>query len=68
MKEPFSVNFFIRHEDEKFAWRPMHAVPRVGDKCVFNNVRYKVAIVEWCMDLDASSCGKQRINIGLEKI
>jgi hypothetical protein len=68
MKEPFSVHFFIRREEDAFAWRPMHGFPQVGDKCVFKDVRYTVAIVEWCMDTDASVFGKQRINIELEKV
>lgn len=64
--KPFSVNFFIRFENPKFAYRPMDQVPRIGDKCVFDDKRYVVSVVEWCMDLDASSVGNQRVNIELE--
>lgn len=68
MTKNFSVNFFKRFSDDRIAYRSMHAVPRIGDKCVFEDKRYLVAIVEWCMDLDATTFGAQRINIELEEI
>ena len=61
----FAVNFFIRGVLAQFAHRGMSAVPRVGDKCVFNETRYAVATVEWCMD-DGND--RQRINIELEAV
>ncbi|WP_157266382.1 hypothetical protein [Azohydromonas aeria] len=62
-----AVNFFLRHKSGTFAFRRLPFVPRVGDKCVFNEVRYQVAIVEWCMDEDATDVGV-RVNVELEPV
>ena len=66
MLYPLTVNFFIRGKARQAAFRRMPACPQVGDKVVFNDVRYKVAIVEWCMDEDATSDNSQRVNIEME--
>lgn len=66
--KPIAAHFFIRFQDGQMAYRSMSDVPRVGDKCVFDEKRYVVAAVEWCMDLDASSIGNQRVNIELEPL
>ena len=59
-----AVNFFIRYKDKQFAYRTMFMVPRVGDLCVFDEVRYRVEVVEWCLDLDATEVGL-RVNVEL---
>ena len=59
-----AVHFFIRYKDKQFAYRTMFMVPRVGDLCVFDEVRYRVEVVEWCLDLDATEVGL-RVNVEL---
>lgn len=66
-----AVHFFIRYKDKQFAYRRMFfayrrmfMVPRVGDLCIFDEVRYRVWVVEWCLDLDATEVGL-RVNIEL---
>ena len=58
------VYFYIRYKDEQFAYRRMFMVPRIGDLCVFNEARYQVEVVEWCLDLDAIEAGV-RVNVEL---
>lgn len=65
LKISASVNFFIRYKDGLFAIRTMYMVPRVGDLCVFNEVRYRVEVVEWCLDTDATEIGVPRLNVEL---
>lgn len=52
-----SVHFFIRYTDKQIAYRRMYMVPRVGDLCVFDFVRYQVEVIEWCLDKEAYSRG-----------
>lgn len=59
-----AVNFFIRYKDKRFALRRMFMIPRAGDVCVFDEVRYRVAVVEWCLDRDATEVGV-RVNVEL---
>lgn len=59
-----AVHFFIRYTDKQFAHRRMFMVPRVGDLCVFDEVRYRVEVVEWCLDTDATEVGV-RVNVEL---
>ena len=69
MIHSFGVNFFLRRKTGRYAYRSMDAVPRIGDKIVFDEVRYTVAIVEWCLDEDASRIpGQARVNIEIEKV
>lgn len=65
LKSSASVYFFLRHKDGRFAVRTMYMVPRVGDLCVFNEVRYRVEVVGWCLDTDATEIGVPRVNIEL---
>ena len=58
------VHFFIRHTERQFAYRRMFLVPRIGDLCVFEDVRYLVEVVEWCLDKDATEIGT-RVNVEL---
>ncbi len=60
-----SVNFFIVGKGRQFARRSMYHVPRVGDVCVFCDLRYRVIRVEWCLDEDATALGV-RVNVELE--
>lgn len=60
----YGVTFYKRHEDQRIAYRRLDGVPRVGDLCVFNEKRYTVAVVEWCLDVDATDHGT-KINIEL---
>ncbi len=59
---PISANFFILGETGTFAIRRLPECPRVGDRVVFNDVRYDVVRVEWCLDVDATERGV-RVNI-----
>jgi hypothetical protein len=67
MDHTAAVNFFLRRKAGQFAFRRLPFVPRVGDKCVFHEVRYRVAIVEWCLDEDATERGV-RVNVELEPL
>jgi len=62
----FSVNFYLRGVDKQFAHRTLPDAPSVGDVCVFNEKRYRVWQVEWCLDADASPIGFTRINVDME--
>ena len=64
LRRSASVNFFIRHKAGQFATRRMYMVPCVGDLCVFDEVRYLVEVVEWCLDTDATEIGV-RVNVEL---
>lgn len=61
------VHFFFRNKPLLFAYRRMYAAPRVGDICVFNETRYAVDGVEWCLDEDATDVGT-RLNIELKAL
>lgn len=63
--KPISANFFIRGKNGCFAQRAMSHVPQIHDICVFNEIRYVIDGIEWCMDHDASNLGNQRVNIEL---
>lgn len=62
-----TVNFFVFGKDKQFARRVMFHIPRIGDICVFMDVRYSVVRVEWCMDEDATVFGV-RVNVELAAI
>jgi hypothetical protein len=62
-----AVNFFIVGKPAQWAYRRMYQVPRVGDRCVFNDVRFDVLRVEWCLDDDATEIGV-RVNVELKKV
>jgi len=64
---PFAINFYIRGKPGQFAFRRLAAVPPVGDLCVFNDIRYEVRRVEWCLDVDATEVGT-RINVELASV
>lgn len=59
-----AVNFFLIGEKRQFAFRRMWHVPRIGDQCVFDDVRYRVENIEWCMDEGATEVGI-RVNVEL---
>jgi hypothetical protein len=63
----FAVYFFVLGKAEQFAFRRLGSVPRNKDICVFNEKRYLVDRIEWCLDNDATECGT-RINVELTKI
>lgn len=67
MKDTFALNFFIVNDSQQFAYRRLYAVPTEGDYCVFEERRYKVVKIEWCLDDDACPVGT-RINIELEPV
>ena len=67
MKEKISANFFLKGKARQFAFRGMYHCPRVGDLAVFDDVRYTVLRIEWCMDEGACNLGGQRVNIELEE-
>lgn len=60
----FVINFFLTGKPARFAYRRLVSVPRIGDLCVFNETRYEVKHVEWCLDDDATERGTL-INIDL---
>jgi hypothetical protein len=62
-----AVNFFLVGIAAQFAYRRLYHVPRVGDRCVFNEVRYEVTRIEWCLDEDATTYGI-RVNVELQKL
>lgn len=64
--EPFAVNFFIRHKTNQFAFRRLPSVPQLGSVLVFNDHRYVVEAVEWCLDHAATDRGV-RINIEMSE-
>lgn len=67
--DKFSINFFILGQIQQFAHRALSQVPSIGERCVFNNIRYEVVIVEWCLDEDATHSSRQaRINIELKPL
>lgn len=67
--EKFAINFFIVGQVNQFAYRALTQVPSVGQRCVFNDKRYEVVMVEWCLDEDATNSSRQaRINIELNPI
>lgn len=52
-----------------FARRILTQVPSVGDKVVFNDERYNVTLVEWCLDEDATNYEYQAlINVVIEPV
>jgi len=56
------------YRDRQFAFRALSQCPAVGERCVFNDIRYVVSVVEWCLDDDASNLGGTRVNIELEEL
>ncbi len=69
MIRPISANFFIRFNDGQFAFRSLSQCPAIGERCVFGDKRFVVAVVEWCLDLDASNhAATTRVNIELEEV
>jgi polyphosphate kinase 2 (PPK2 family) len=62
-----AINFYILGEAKRYAFRRMYHVPRIGDFCVFNDVRYEVARVEWCLDEGATERGV-RVNVELKAV
>ncbi|MDC5207000.1 hypothetical protein OHX04_15685 [Acinetobacter baumannii] len=67
--EKFSINFFIVGQVQQFAFRALTQVPAIGQRCVFNEKRYNVVMVEWCLDEGATNSSRQaRINIELEPV
>ncbi len=64
MDDSAAVNFFLPDARRQFAFRRMTFVPRVGDICVFDEERYEVDSVEWCLDENATEYGV-RVNVEL---
>jgi hypothetical protein len=62
-----AVNFYILAKAGRYAFRRMYHVPRIGDFCVFSDVRYEVARVEWCLDEGATERGV-RVNVELKAV
>ena len=63
----YAVHFFITGKAGQFAFRRLSGVPTNNDVCVFDEKRYIVCGIEWCLDEDATEYGT-RINVELTKI
>lgn len=57
---------FFRGNSTVFAFRRLLYVPRRGEIVVFNDVRYVVSHVEWCLDENASTLGGLKVNIEIK--
>lgn len=65
-KNSYAINFYLKNVCEQFARRILTQVPHRGDRVVFNDHRYHVERVEWCLDENATNGVYQaRINIEL---
>jgi len=65
----FSINFYIVGEVNQFAYRALTQVPMIGQRCVFNEKRYEIIMVEWCLDEGATNSSREaRINIELKPV
>lgn len=62
-----AINFWIADQTQQFAFRRLHYVPREGEVCVFNDKRFVVIGVEWCLDENATDVGI-RVNIELGEV
>lgn len=51
----YAINFYIFRTKEQFSRRILSQVPSIGDILVFNNKRYRVHMLEWCLDDDATN-------------
>lgn len=67
MDKALSVNFFEEGVVQQFAYRRLYHAPRVGDRVVFNGIRYEIKCIEWCLDVDATTTGT-RLNVIIKRM
>lgn len=61
MPNTFELSFYLGRDTSLFARRIMTQVPVKNDRIVFNNHRYLVHAVEWCLDDDATDYAHQAL-------
>lgn len=69
ISDKFSINFYLVDQTNAFSYRTLTQVPSIGDRVVFNEERYEVVRIEWCLDEDATNYQYQaRINIDIKPL
>ena len=63
----FAINFYIKGEAKQFDRRVLSQVPNMHDVLVFNDERYWVHSLEWCLDNDATN-GDYQALVNIEMI
>ena len=65
----YAINFYIYGIKEQFSRRILSQVPSVGDVLVFDDKRYRIRSLEWCLDEDATNGEYQAlINVEMRKL
>ncbi len=63
--QTYAINFYLKNVQQQFARRILTQVPCRGDRVVFNNHRYSIDRVEWCLDDNATN-GQYQSLINIE--